>query len=637
MGLVFLGTVPGVSAQADQAVNQVTSALGALSRDDRAQETQTDIVFGRGVRGPYLLTWRGMRQNSESVVRDGVPLLRDRDYTLDAAEGMLSFADPLGAQQVARIVYRYDTATARPNLGAERAPLKWDLWQAGASRVRFYSVYRAERGADGKSAEHLTALSALELAAHVRPLRGADLGASLFLDGRGGNWLDRSGLRLEQKTQAGIAELALEFTHAGTAFAQEKLSGLTAGRDILDVTGRLTPARGLTVTSRLRRTDRLPEAGSSQGAHTTEEIGTTAAYGLPKNRDKIEVGRQQVTDIGSSGERTVTTRDEVKLERQVAKGTRVATGFEASTSRVTSLANSGANRPVEHYTQRATVGLDSRPDPRLAVNGSFSSAPGDVPGGEDTARLRVEMAPFAGLRQLKVTAGWEDRFRADGAFRSREALLELPPLPVGQTLLSGGVRETGAPGSERRVGLVNASSRPLRYLEARGAVRLRDGFSSTAAPDPSLMNTYDLHLAASPLRRLRVTGTFTHNPEKQDGAVRWADTRLIGLETEFGALRLSGRGGAENEYSSDSLMRRLELEAALRITPRDTLTTGYQGRNSLGKSLVGSAAYTLAFVHRLGSAVNLSLSGSYSREVVDGSSSPDKTSLKAEARLGLRF
>ncbi|MGL1409584.1 hypothetical protein ACSTIX_23970, partial [Vibrio parahaemolyticus] len=69
-----------------------------------------------------------MRQNSESVVRDGVPLLRDRDYTLDAAEGMLSFADPLGAQQVARIVYRYDTATARPNLGAERAPLKWDLW-----------------------------------------------------------------------------------------------------------------------------------------------------------------------------------------------------------------------------------------------------------------------------------------------------------------------------------------------------------------------------------------------------------------------------------------------------------------------------------------------------------------------------
>src|SRR5205823_14745136 len=58
-----------------------------------------------------------------------------------------------------------------------------------------------------------------------------------------------------------------------------------------------------------------------------------------------------------------------------------------------------------------------------------------------------------------------------------------------QAQISGGFRETSAPGKERTVGLVDAKAHPLRYVEIGGGARFRDGFVDTDRPDPDAVNS----------------------------------------------------------------------------------------------------------------------------------------------------
>jgi hypothetical protein len=250
--------------------------------------------------------------------------------------------------------------------------------------------------------------------------------------------------------------------------------------------------------------------------------------------------------------------------------------------------------------------------------------------------MKMEATPLARLRQLKLTTNWEDRFQADGVRRLREALMELPTLGLGRTQLSGGVRETSAPGQDRLVGLMDAKSRPLRYVELSGGVRLREERLADA-PDPDAVNTYNVKMALAPSGRLRLTGSVTRNPESDNGTIRKVQAHAVGLETEVGSFSLRGQYGVETAYLDDQQKNTMEVALALRFTPWDTLTTGFQGSSTLDGSLTATAAYLLTFTHRLGQIFDLSLSGSMTQRDVNGVADPSGAELKAEASLGLRF
>ncbi|HZO87447.1 MAG TPA: hypothetical protein VFB38_03845 [Chthonomonadaceae bacterium] len=616
---------------ANSAITDNPAALPSASQVPASDE-QTDVIFGRNVKGPYLLTWKGIRADSERVVRDGVPLHRDSDYTLDPASGSLSFAEPLRADQIVRVTYRKDTPDAAPNPSAVILPLQWDLWQRGQNRLSLGMVYRSDPNA---KATDPTAQTALQFVGGTHLSSTSELTSGLFLDLHGGDWLGRSGLRLAERTRLKRAEFGLTFSRAGALFAQGGATGLKAGNEIWEATGKFDPLKGLTLTTALRQMTELPApgkaAGTPQQGTTTREFSQALDLALPKNGGTLQAARTETAITSPDGKGVLRTQDTLKLERTLVANTQATVSYEALNT-----APTGDSKDGGSYEQKTSVGVTSRPSDRISLTGTFQNNLG-TSGPQDTLGLRIETTPLARLRDLRIKAGVEDKFQPDGAWRTREALVELPTLPLASAKISGGVQQTSAPGKERFVGLVDASLRPFRYLDVSGGLRLRDGMLAAEAPDPDAVNTYNLKFALAPWKRFRLTGSMARNPENSDGTLRKVDSRALGLETELGILQLSGKVGYEEEYLEARKLNTLEVGLGFRLTPWDTLTTGYLTRAAFDKSLSGSESYLLNFTHRLGPTFDLSLGGQFTLYDTDGVIQPDKTDIKAEAKLSIRF
>src|SRR5947209_5230029 len=86
--------IPGMAAQSAGPVNP-SSLVGGQS--------VTDIFVGKNAAGPYLLSWRMIEPNSETVTAGTSRFTRDIDYSLDALSGVLKFTRPLRTNQIARI------------------------------------------------------------------------------------------------------------------------------------------------------------------------------------------------------------------------------------------------------------------------------------------------------------------------------------------------------------------------------------------------------------------------------------------------------------------------------------------------------------------------------------------------------
>lgn len=97
------------------AAQQTVNTPAALSGVDSSQFSYTDVFIGRNTRGPYLLSWKGVRARSERVIVDGKTLRRDEEYTIDYAAGTLVFHQPLRKESMAQVTYEVDPSKAQRN------------------------------------------------------------------------------------------------------------------------------------------------------------------------------------------------------------------------------------------------------------------------------------------------------------------------------------------------------------------------------------------------------------------------------------------------------------------------------------------------------------------------------------------
>lgn len=99
-----------------------------------AQEWITDILRGRGVRGPYTLRWAKIEERSESVFVDGRWQLRNIDYTIDFQSGQLVFKQPVRTDQEIRVNYQMirnvSIANAQPDV-----PVQIGLARVGGAEL----------------------------------------------------------------------------------------------------------------------------------------------------------------------------------------------------------------------------------------------------------------------------------------------------------------------------------------------------------------------------------------------------------------------------------------------------------------------------------------------------------------------
>lgn len=102
-----------------------------------AQELTTDTITGRGVAGPYTLTWNRLAERSEIVLVETRWLVRDSDYWIDYAAGQIRFAEPLRVGQTARVSYRIQSGASQRNTNTDVA-LETELarWGPAALSLR---------------------------------------------------------------------------------------------------------------------------------------------------------------------------------------------------------------------------------------------------------------------------------------------------------------------------------------------------------------------------------------------------------------------------------------------------------------------------------------------------------------------
>ena len=600
----------------------------------------TDVVFGRNVKGPYLLSWKAIRPGSEVVTRDGVVLKRDTDYTFDGVSGAISFPNPVTPNQFVRVTYAADTVDSKPNSNNFNLPLQWMLWSHGKDKLTFNSIYKpsADGAANTNSSNNL--ISNLQFLDSTNMGRTSTLTSGLFVDLHGGDWMGRSGARFADDTKWRNASLGASYSYAGALFNQADGTGLQAGKEIMQANGTFTPLTNLKLTALARQTNQLLDTASllpgapTQGTRTFETVEALSLL-LPQ-KGQINASRAATTVTDAKGDSVTTTTDALKIQRQIIQGTQATVGYEAQTIIPTSQIQ-GEEKDLGTYTQKTSVEVKSAPAKQLSITGTFRNTVGGVNAG-DTDGVRIEATPIASLKQLKVAVGFEDTYQDTGVQRKREALIDLPTLVPLKTQISGGVQLLDNVGKEQTIGIVNAKSSPIRYLQLDGGAKLRQStLADNLTPDPDVVNTYNMKFSVAPSRFLKLTGSVSHNPEGDGGIVKRLLSQSIGLESDWKLFLFKAAYGTENDYQNAKLNSLLNLGLDLHVSKWDTISTGFEGRSAFDTNLTSTNTYRLGFTHRLGSQFDLSLSGSYSQTLLNGIATSDKPEVKTEAKVGVHF
>lgn len=604
-----------------QSAATTIAATGSGEAHTGTAAVQSEILFGQNIRGPYRLGWKGIRAGSETVVRDGVRLARNVDYTLDPVNGVLAFTEPLRNTSVVRITYRCDTPEAAPNTGPLRTQMQFDLFAAGRNRATLLTQFQPGAGSTAPVALPLLQINA------GQAFGPADIASALWLDLRGGDLWSRSAARVTENLRFGGAELTLGYTWAGAQFAHGRAVGLTPGREVMEATGRFALTPGITLQSYLRQTTNLSPENDARGAQTAEQGASVDAR--VSATTTLQAGRSETrtTPLNSTG--NVRIEDRVRVESTLTPQTRIALGYTGTLSRP-----EGDTTGPQTTTQTASVEFHTRPNPQYLITGGYRNVLGPN-GAQDITGLKIEATPLSTIRDLRLRATLEGRYAQEGAYRNREALVELPVLPFAQTQVTGGVRLSDDPTGDRLTGLLDVRMRPNRHLELTGNARLRSGIRH-GLPDTELADTYATTLAITPNPQLRLTAGFTQNPGLND-SFRRATLQSIGLETRFGNAALRGRYGVEDEYGNARLTRLAEMALDLRLSRWNSLTTGYQTRSLYGTDWLTEDTYSFAFRHDLGALFNLSLGGSMTLHGRNGTVDNSRTEIRGEARLGVRF
>jgi hypothetical protein len=393
----------------------------------------------------------------------------------------------------------------------------------------------------------------------------------------------RGGLSLSGSAGAGGWGLfSFGFARAGVAVEDAGDDAVQAGRQLLTLGGRLTPARRLAAEIRFRRSAPT-EGDAGSGADTDTSLALTLTPG-----DRTRIG--------------------ANLDRSAA-------------------GPGGA-------TQTLGLSVDARPTQKMQVSASYSGkdAPGAAPDSQ-ALDLKTTLTPGPAL-SLEASAS---RSRLGGATTDQQALaLSLAPRPTVQLQAGLALRQRSAAGAPDAVGTAAASVsgtlRPLSFLEFSGSYKSRRAPAPDTDPQ-DLLDTSTAQVSLSPLRAVRLVGTYAQNPDDGGDTLQRLARKGLGLETTLGALGLSGGYDWSRRLDAADAERTVHADLGLRFSRATRLTVGFQTQqNLLAPDAPPATAYTVGFTHALGDRFSLSLSGKRTQDAA-----PAPPDINASANLGVKF
>lgn len=542
-----------------------------------------DICFGNGTPGPFSLSWKHLTPGTESVSVNGLPQLRGLDYTLDADNGVVTFARALPARSVAAVTYEPDPAQAQRSDNGRTIPLSVDLLRGEHGYFSFNAL--------GKQGQDTSGNLTLGVGAGWQGGRNAQVSSHFFYTPVTAALSDRSaeadspakrmGLSVAgSTTAANWALFSFGFARAGVGLENAGDDSLRAGQQLFTLSSRLAPAK--TVQAQVSFRQSSPTDGPHAGTTTDTSVALTVTPS-----DKTQIGA--------------------------------------------SLAQSGTGASGMTQTQGLTV--DAHPTTALEVSASYDGkdAPGTA-GDSQTLNLKTVLTP---AKTVSVET-WAGQSRLGTATTNQQSVqLSLTPRPTVQLGAGLALRQKGTGGSpdslSTAVASVNGTLRPLSFVEFSGSYKSR----MAPAKDTDIGDLFDTgaaRVALSPFKSLRLVGTYAQNPDDDSDALQRLSRKGLGLETTFGALGLSGGYDWSRRYDAPDVEETIHADLGLRFSPATQLTFGFQTRqNALDPSTSQSVAYTVGFTHSLGDRFSLSLNGKRQQ------SSASASDYNASANLGMKF
>lgn len=538
-----------------------------------------DILVGNGTPGPYPLSWSHIQPGTESVQINGLTQLRGLDYTLDTDTGAVTFTRALPAQSAAEITYERDPIQAQRNGAGQTIPLSLDLLRGPHGYFSLNAL-----GTTGDSAGNgltlglgmgLSGGANTQLTTHFFY---APVTAASETDNQSAE--KRMGLAVAGSAGAGGWGLfSFGFSRAGVGLGDVGDSSLSTGKQTFTLGSHLTPMRQL--EARILYSQSMPTDGSPTG----ETASTSLAL-------------------------TLTPSDKAQVQANFAQS-----------------ATSGSGR-----TQTLDLSVTAQPTDKMQVSAAYNSV--DVPGTASDSQginLKSVLTPSKTL-SLERDAG---QTRLGTATTDQQAVsVSLTPRPALQLSAGLALRQKAADGQDTlgtAVASVSGTLKPFSFLEVSGSYKSR--MAPVTDTDPNdLFDTSAATVAFSPLKSVRLVGTYAQNPEDGANALQRLAKRGVGLETTLGALGLSGGCDWSRAYDTPDVEQTIHADLGLRFSAATQLSVGFQTQQSqLDAFALPATAYTVGFTHSLGDRFSLSLNGKRQQ------STAAQADYNATANLGMKF
>ena len=286
-------------------------------------------------------------------------------------------------------------------------------------------------------------------------------------------------------------------------------------------------------------------------------------------------------------------------------------------------------RDVEQNADEAsrTARLSTTALRNTTVQLDWAQRESDLKGDEEMNAVRVETSP---LKMVKLSGALGQRDTTDRHEVSKEARMEVSPFS--HTKLGGGYTEVEANGGfVTRTTELNASTKPVSAFELTGT------YKSRVAAGQSSLNTLNASVVLDTGRIFSVTGAYSENPEDNKGVIQRLNAQTIGLKSDLGRLRLKGAFTLKDEYLASRQSRTTEVGFDYKLSANSRIGTKYSIDEYKQASLLEASVYSLEYIHRVGSRLNLYIGGSMKTYEQDQTMLEDQTEYQGEARFGVKF
>lgn len=625
-------------------------------------EAFTDFVFegysvrGRGHKGPYFLPYAHLLPESETVLVDQTPCTRGTDYSINYAEGILTFVKPVKPDQEITVRFARPKAAQVRKLASVTAPT--ELYRGSFGQLKLFTGYRQTRtgrsvGTYGLNATsdwvpHLKVNSLFLVSDQGEPAPGTSLfrvgSRSPGADSRSPG-ADNTAMLTTATLGDSRSRLTASFSRIGEDYkpaAKDRKKFAPGTKHVgLEATHKVSDAVALRAghTEAQRQSQgktvadtKTTSAGVNArlGARSTLDLSTTRqeAQGKPTTETQKLTGRTQATDTVALRVRAART--------QVSGGNRTdvqeITGDVRPNKRVRVDLTAGRTA-INGETTITTRQVNSRFNPVADLNleATFTET--------DQVRLGAE------TRRMSLAATRGGRFKLTGSFTETTAPEKDPTgghaahleYELRRGIKVGGLFADQFQGSARRQatgGTLTARLSP--GLQFRGAYtdRKAEGF-------PDLGDTREFQLTFTPLQKLSLQAQFADHPAKKLWKPQAVQQRSLRLGSQLSpSVNLSGGYSTQAWLDLNRTTDVRDVRLQVDFFKRHSLYAGLTLTDAKSPAdPFREALYSLGYSYRLGDTFSLALDGTLTQRTMESLDSTlnDRPEYDIEGKLRARF